>query len=402
MNKRILYIAPKIPFPPNDGHTKSMFGFIKATFEIGYKIDLICYTQDKKPQKELNKICNPFYLEISTPNNILGLIKNFFSNVPYNLAKYKRKELLKFLDNHLKRNEYDFIIIFNTHMGWIVDYLRAKTKSIIILREENLELSIMEKYFQNQENIILKLLAWIQYKKFIKYEPSLCEKFDACFMISSQDKEKLLNFSTKINAIVINSGIDEDLLRFKKFNVDKYSIFHIGSLNWYPNLDGLMWFLDKVFPKIISKEPRSKLFIYGSNLPKDVLINDEIKNHIVNVGFVENIWQEISDKQIAIVPLRIGSGIRIKILELLASGNIVVSTSIGAEGIGLTNKQNILIADDENDFADVILKLFNDKHEIKKMIDNSKNYIENNFSRKIISQKIENELNNLIRCQKYH
>ncbi len=396
MNKKILYIAPKIPFPPNDGHTKSMFGFIKATFKIGYKIDLICYTQEKKPQAELNKICNTFYLEISTPNNILDLIKNIFSNVPYNLAKYKRKELLNFLDKHLENYEYDFIIIFNAHMGWIVDFLKAKTKSKLILREENLELSIMEKYYQNQKNILLKIFAWLQYKKFLKYEPSLCQKFDACFMISSQDKKKLLNYSTNINAIVINSGVDDDLFRLKKINVNKYSIFHIGSLNWYPNLDGLMWFLDKVFPKIISKEPQCKLFIYGSKLPEDVLLKDEIKNHIVNVGFVENLWLELSDKQIAIVPLRIGSGIRIKIIELLAAGNAVVSTSIGAEGIGLTNKQNILIVDDENIFADVILKLFNEEYEIKNMIDTSKNFIRKNYSWKIISQKIESELNNLI------
>lgn len=396
MNKKILYIAPKIPFPPTDGHTKSMYGFIKSTYHLGYLNDLVCYTQNKKHQEELNKVCNPFYLEVETQNNIVDVIKNFFSRVPYNLAKYKRKELIKFLENHLKNNEYDFIVIFNSHMGWIVDYLKAKTKSKIILREENLELSIMEKFYQNQKNIFLKIYSWIQYKKFIKYEPALCEKFDACLMISNQDKEKLLTYSKNVNAIVVNSGIDENLLKLKKINVDKYSIFHIGSLNWYPNLDGLMWFLDKIFPKIISKEPRSRLFIYGSRLPENILLKNEIKNHVVNVGFVENLWNEIKDKQIAIVPLRIGSGIRIKILELLASSNIVVTTSLGAEGIGLTNKKNILIADDANMFAGEILKLFNDKYEIEEMIELSKNYIEQNYSWNVIAKKIETELNNLI------
>ncbi|MEW6005110.1 MAG: glycosyltransferase family 4 protein [Stygiobacter sp.] len=215
-------------------------------------------------------------------------------------------------------------------------------------------------------------------------------------MISNHDKEKLLTYSKNVNAIVVNSGIDENLLKLKKINVDKYSIFHIGSLNWYPNLDGLMWFLDKILPKIISKEPRSKLFIYGSRLPENILLKNEIKNHVVNVGFVENLWNEIKDKQIAIVPLRIGSGIRIKILELLASSNIVVTTSLGAEGIGLTNKKNILIADDANMFAGEILKLFNDKYEIEEMIELSKNYIEQNYSWNVIAKKIETELNNLI------
>lgn len=395
MSKNILYISPKIPFPPNDGHTKSMYGFIKSTHELGYKNDLVCYTQNKNHEAELNKVCNPFYIDVKTVNNLFKSVLNLFSTVPYNLSKYKRKELIKFLEKHLIKNDYDFIIIFNAHMGWIVDYLKTKTNSKIVLREENLELSIMEKYFENQKNIFLKFYAWIQFKKFLKYEPKLCEKFDACFMISEQDKERLLFLNNKINAIVINSGVDNVLFRLKKINVDKYSLIHIGSLNWYPNLDGIRWFLDEIFPKVLIKEPNVKLYIYGSKLPQSFHLKEEIKNSIINIGYVENLWEEISNKFISVVPLRIGSGIRIKILELIASENIVVSTSLGAEGTGLKNQKHIFIADNSDEFANTILRLINEKYDFNKLIKESKKYVLENFSWNTISQKIDEELRKL-------
>ncbi|MCX7875234.1 MAG: glycosyltransferase family 4 protein [Melioribacteraceae bacterium] len=395
MKNKILFIAPKIPYPAVDGHTKSMYGFIKSTYDLGYNVDLICYSQKKNVDEKLKQICNTYLIDVETENNFIEAIKNLFSEVPYNLSKYIRKDLIKFLENHLQTNSYEFVIIFNAHMGWIVNYLKSKTNSKIILREENLELLIMEKFYKNQKNLLIKFYAWLQYKKLLKYEPKLCEKFDACFMISDNDKIKLLLLNKNVNAVVINSSVEDELFNLTKNKIDKYSIFHIGSLNWYPNLDGLLWFLNEVFPKIILKEPRIKLYIYGSKLPQKYIVDEKTKHNIINVGFVENIWNELSDKLISIVPLRIGSGIRIKILELLAGGNIVVSTSIGAEGIGLTDNENIFIADDSDTFANQILKIVNDEINVTNFVESSKKYIYENYSWNKISAKIKSELSKL-------
>ena len=286
MKNKILFIAPKIPYPAVDGHTKSMYGFIKSTYDLGYNVDLICYSQKKNVDEKLKQICNTYLIDVETENNFIEAIKNLFSEVPYNLSKYIRKDLIKFLENHLQTNSYEFVIIFNAHMGWIVNYLKSKTNSKIILREENLELLIMEKFYKNQKNLLIKFYAWLQYKKLLKYEPKLCEKFDACFMISDNDKIKLLLLNKNVNAVVINSSVEDELFNLTKNKIDKYSIFHIGSLNWYPNLDGVKWFLEEIFPLIVQKEPLTKFYLYGSELPINVLLKDEIKNLLKKLKFL--------------------------------------------------------------------------------------------------------------------
>lgn len=396
MSKKILFIAPKIPFPPIDGHKKSMFGIIRATHNFGFEATLICYSQNEKVDKELEKYCTVFPINIRTKNSFVDAVKNLFSSVPYNLAKYQKKELKDFLSSHLTQNSYDVILIFNAHMGWLVKYIRSKTKVKLILREENLELSIMEKYIRNQKNPLLKIFAWIQFLKFKKYEPKLCEQFDKCFMISLEDEKRLLAMNPKVKTSVIPVGVDDELFSLNKQNINKFSIFHIGSLNWYPNLDGIKWFLNEIFPLIVQQEPLTKFFLYGSELPKNIWLKDEIKNNIIIKGFVQNIWNEISDKQIAIVPLRIGSGIRVKILELIATNNIIVSTSIGAEGIGLKHKEQIIIADTPENFANEIIKIFYEQTNSDEIVKSAREFVKNNYSWKTIEQKIEFELNKLL------
>lgn len=396
MSKKILFITPKIPYPPIDGHKKSMFGIIRAALNLGFDVTLICYSQNEKIDVELEKLCKVFSIDVTTKNSFVDAIKNIFSHVPYNLSKYERKELIDFLNSHLEKNTYDLIQVVNAHMGWIVDYLRSRTNAKIILREENLELSIMEKYYQNQKNPLLKIYAWIQYRKFLKYEPELCAKFDKCFMISSKDEKKLLAINPSVKTTVMPVGVDNELFSFSKKNINKFSIFHIGSLNWYPNLDGVKWFLEEIFPLIVQKEPLTKFYLYGSELPKNFLLKNEIKNNVVIKGFVENIWDEISDKQIAIVPLKIGSGLRVKILELVATSNIVVSTSIGAEGIGLKPGEQILIADSPESFAEEIINLFSEQIEINNIVNSAKEFVEKNYSWNIVEQKLNIEYKNLL------
>lgn len=393
--KKILFVTPKIPYPPVDGHKKSMFGVIKSLKEYGCDITLVCYSQGEIVSEDLKKYCRVFCLDVSTPNSIIGIIKNLFSFVPYNLWKYKSTELISFLQDHLKKENYDVIQVVNAHMGWVVDYLRDLTKASLILRQENLELSIMQKYYMNQKKVLYKLYSWIQYQKFLKYEPRLCEKFDLCIMISSVDEQKLLKLNPLVKTAVIPAGIDEELFEIMPESKIPFSLFHIGSLNWYPNLDGIIWFLKNVFTQIVKIEPRTTFYLYGGGFPADFILPEEIKKKVIVKGFVDDLWGEVIDKQIAIVPLRIGSGIRIKILELLAAKNLVISTSIGVEGIELSHKKNILIADTETEFIDNIISVFRAKFDVGNLTDSGRMFVNSNYKWNKIALQFINEYNKI-------
>jgi len=379
---KLLFITPKIPFPPTDGHKKSMFGVIKYLSKLGYEIDIIAYQQnnEEKNAEGLREFAKVFLLDVQTPNSMYGAVKNLFSNVPYNLWKYQNPKLVEFLRKYFSNNKVDIIQVFNSHMGWIVDELRRVTKVPIILRQENLELSIMKKYSENQGNLFLKLYSYLQYSKFIKYEPELCSKFDNCVMISPIDQRKLLEYNPNIKTTVIPLGVEEGLFNYHQSENIPFTLFHIGSLGWYPNYDGINWFLKEIFPSIVRKYPDSKLYLYGGGFPDNYYFDERIKSNVVIKGFVEDIWSEVKDKHLAIVPLRIGSGIRVKIIELLAVGHNVISTSIGIEGLPLTDNENIIVADTKEEFLNKIDLFFSGKYNSQQIIKSAKHIMKNNFS----------------------
>lgn len=397
---RILEIAPQLPIPPIDGGKISIYGQLKSLANRGHHITFICYKNDKTSIDDINqmlKYSKPSMIDLNTRNNLIKAFINLFSSKPYNVSKYISKKLVTTLEKIFQIENFDIVHIDHIHMAWVIEILRQLTNSPIVLREHNFESDIVFRYYKNSKNFLLKRYLFMQYERLIEYETTIAQKFDKVIMISSSDEEKIKSFNKNINTITIPAGVDEDLLRFKanQENKIKYSLFHIGDLGWYPNLDGLRWFIEKVFPLVVKKIPGVKLFVYGKNSNK-LKISTSLKNNVIIKGFVDDLMNELKDKEIGIIPLRIGSGIRIKILELMAQGYCLVSTSIGCEGIGVDNGKNIILADSENYFAEKILYLFENDDVIRNIGLNASNFIKENFLWKDIVKKFEAVYYNLI------
>ncbi|GBD90549.1 glycosyl transferases group 1 [bacterium BMS3Abin04] len=396
---RILQISPQIPVPPTDGGKLSVWGVTKSLAKLGHKVDFVCYLKHdnyKTSVELLKQFCTPYILNVQTDNSFWGALKKLFSPIPYNASKYIRKELVEFLHHYFKRNDVDIVQIEHLHMGWIIDEIRKLTKAKVILREQNLEMLIMRRFYENQRNPFLKLFAKIQYRKFVKFEPQMCAKFDKVIMISKNDEKELKKMDSSINTITIPAGIDSQLLNYKKKDIIPFSLVHIGHTDWYPNLDGLNWFINEVLPEIIKEKPMIKLYIYGGGNTKNYSVPNELKNNVKVVGFVDNLWESLADKALAIVPLRIGGGIRIKILELLATGTIIFTTNVGKEGISVSHNKELLVANTKDEFINSILNYFNGNIDLKQMAKNGRKFIENNFVWEKISKKFENVYSDLL------
>jgi len=395
---KILQISPQISYPYDSGGRLSIYGITKSLSEKGHEITFVTYVKEYPKQDqidELNKICKPIFIKKDTKNSLIGVFKNLFSSVTYNISKYYSKELKVFLEDFLTKNEIDIVHIDHLHMSWAVDVIKKIKNIPVVLREHNLEMKIMERFGNVESNFILKAFSKIQYKKFLKYEPQQCKKFDKCVMITKDDESALLSLSSDIRTSVIPAGVDNKILLLKSNKIIPYSIYHIGSLEWEPNYNGLMYFISEIFPEIIKKFPDTKLYIYSKGVEK-LILNESIKRNIVLCGYVDDIWKEVIDKQIMVVPLKIGSGMRIKIIEMLAAGKLVVSTSIGKEGIEVENGKHILIADDSKSFVKIISDVFSNKIDLLKISHSAKAIIKEKYSWDNISNQFENEYLELI------
>ncbi len=397
---KILQLATQIPYPPTDGGKLSVFGITKYLSKRGHEIEFVSYC-NKYPSNEvikgLKKYCNPHFIIANTKNNVLKAAINLFSNVPYNASKYRTNKLKSFLEKYFLDNNPDIIQIDHLFLGWVVKIIRKFTRAPVVLRSQNLEMNIMKRYFENKKNFLIKYYAKLQYKKFLKYEPLVCSSFDLCIMISNIDKKELLKFNPDINVISIPAGIDENLLNFTKKEVIPYSLVHIGHTDWYPNYDALLWFCENVMIHIIQIFPEIKLFIYGGGNTYKFPIPKKLRNNVINKGFVSDLWSELQDKAFAIVPLRIGGGIRIKILELLATGTNVITTSIGKEGIDVTDGKEIIVADDAQMFKEKIIQYFQGSFDNELIANRGKEFIKNNYLWNKIAARFESEYTKLIR-----
>lgn len=396
---RILQIATQIPYPPTDGGKLSVYGITKYLSGRGHDIEFVSYS-NKYPNDEviigLKRYCNPHFIIANTKNNVFKAAINFFSSVPYNASKYRTNKLKSFLENFLKEEKFDIIHVDHLFLGWTVDIIRKYTDAPIVLRSQNLEMKIMKRFTEAQKNIIIKKFADLQYHKFKKFEPKTCNKFNSCIMISEEDKNSLLSFNPSLNVKAIPAGIDENLLNFTKKEIIPYSIVHIGHTDWYPNYDALLWFCENVMIDIIQIFPEIKLFIYGGGNTYKFPIPQKLKNYVINKGFVLDLWSELQDKALAIVPLRIGGGIRIKILELLATGTNTITTSIGKEGIDITDGKEVIVADDSLMFKEKIIQYFQGGFDNDVIATRGKEFIKKNYLWSKIVAKFESEYTKLI------
>ena len=396
---RILQISPQVPVPLDTGGRIGIYGITKYLAERGNEIHFVTYHKDIDHNwaiKELRKFCIPYILNVQTSNRILPAAFNLLSTIPYNISKFISSELKIFLIDFFRKNEVDIVHVDHLHLAWTINILRKLTDVPIVLREHNLEMMIMKRFYERQEKLILKTFAQIQYLKFKKYEPTLSEKFDMCITVSSKDEELLSEMNPKIKIQTITPGVDQKLLNYKRGSLKPFSIAHVGQLNWQPNLDSLQWFINDILPTVVKQHKDIKLYVYGAGDYTKIKIPEELLKNIIFKGYVEDIWKEMEDKTLLVVPLRIGSGIRIKILEMLAFGQSIITTSIGKEGLDLNDQEHLLVADSENEFAAKIIKFFNGEFDNLKMLKNSQNLVRENYTWEKIAEEFEQLYLNLI------
>ncbi len=389
----ILQISPQIPVPETDGGKISIWGNTKILSQMGHHVDFVCYRKDSDYEKSyaiLSEYATPYIIDVQTDNSILGAIKNLFSPIPYNTSKYIDVKLVEVVTQLVESNKYDIVQIEHLHMGWIIEHIRkVKPELPVILRQQNLELRIMRRYYQKERNILLKLFAFIQYLKLLRYEPNLCSLFDKCIMISENDQNELISINGARNITNIPAGVNKDLLLGKRIRKESYSLVHVGNLNWFPNKDGLNWFINDVLPLVHKALPYVKLYVYGGGNTGGLNIRDEVKDNVEIVGFVSDLWAELASKELAIVPLRIGGGIRIKIIEMLGFGIPVLSTSIGKEGIDVTDNEEILIADSREEFCQKIINYFEKTEDHQSITINGRKFVEENYTWEVVGAKFE-------------
>lgn len=392
---KILIICNKSPYPPKEGGPIAMNAIINGLTDAGHNVKVLAVNSPKY-NVDINKLpvdyrnktnIEAVYVDLTVKP--LEIFFNLFSNQSYHVKRFISKDFENKIIEILKNNTFDFIQLETLYMSPYLEVIRKYSDAKIILRAHNIEHLIWQRLARTCKNPLKRFVYKHLSTTLKNYELSVINKYDGIAAITKKDINFFKNNGCNVPIIDIPFGIDITD-NTDKINTDFEfpSLFHIGSMNWIPNVEGIKWFIDEAWPKIHMQYPGLKFYLAGREMPN--WLKNLNSQNIVVLGEVDNASEFINSKAIMIVPLLSGSGIRIKIIEGMKLGKTIISTSIGAEGINYLNNKDILIADTADDFFNAVKRCVEDKKFCIEIGSNAKKLISNQYnSKKIIEKLVE-------------
>lgn len=380
---KILQLAPRFPFPPDDGGKISIANTTIEFKRAGHEVTLFFFTENEIEEKKLalaKEYAEVKYMLHSTRNTPARILKSVLNGKSIYIGKHSTPEVFKNFRKLFEGRKFDAIHADHTCMAPLAQYARSFLKAPMGLRLHNVEWMIWNRYAE--------ALKWHNPRKYYVYQQSialkkaegeLIAKSDVSFAITETDKNRALELAPNANVISAPGGVN--LEEWKPDDVverNPYELVLATTYVWVHNVDAVRWFCENVLPIINKAIPEIKLTLIGKNQPD--FLNNFKDIGADPIGYVDEVQPYYNRSAINVVPLFVGSGIRIKILEAMAMKLPVVASPVAAEGIPGNDANGLLIRDSAKDFADAIIELCLDSRKRQKMGDEARNFIKVNFT----------------------
>lgn len=388
----ILFLSTENPYPPDGGHHLRTFNVLKILAQQ-HKIYFIAFAQDKNELRYIPNIkeyCETVDVYL-VPQTGLGLkflmlaAKNLFCRYPLVVQRYIRKEAQERIKQILANHSIDLAHIDMLALG---SYKKNLSKVPTILTNHNVESLRLYRWIKLEKKLLIKSFLFYQYLKLRRFEQRMCTQFDCCVVVSQFDRQYLQKLCQKNNFSIIPNGVDTEY--FEPINrkpLNNHLVWVGGMASAY-NSDAVDFFLDKIWPQIENAIPEITMDFIG-NAPTQKLQQKAIKNpKIKTLGFVDDIRPFIALAAAFVAPIRSGSGTKIKVLNAMAQAKPVVATTIAAEGIEVTEGENILIADQPDEFAQKVIYLLKNPGIAQEIGQRARRLIEEKYSWHVIAKEM--------------
>lgn len=391
----ILLICPKFPYPKVDGGAIAMYNMMRGFYDAGLKVSVLGMSTPKHPvlirdfPHEIKEMANLHAIDVDTKPRILDALASFaFSkNKSYHVQRFTSKafkEELKFL---LDEYQFDVIQLETLFMLPYIETIKKHCSGehpnrnvLISYRAHNIEHEIWKRRAQNEKRPWMHYLYAETARRIEKFERDQLEAgaFHVLVPITGRDGKEMKKLGCERPFQATVSGIVMD--EIEKFEVEHEvsSVFYLGSLDWEPNKEGLRWFLKFVWPTVHRRYPNVPFYIAGRKMPNEFL--QLKKQNIRPLGEVESAARFMQEKGIMVSPIFSGSGMRIKIIEGMSHGKPIVATRVAREGIErIYHGNQMMIADDPDDFANCLSILIEDPNLAKTIGIHAQNTIKYDF-----------------------
>ena len=334
-----------------------MNSIITGLLDAGHHVKILAVNSEKFNVKESDipedykKKTGIELIDVDLSVKPMNAFLNLFTKKSYHVERFSSDDFKARLIEVLDKEQFDIVQLEMLYMAPYVDVIRAHSKAMIVLRAHNVEHKIWERIAKETQSPLKRWYINHLAKTLKEYELNALETVDGIAAITRKDAAFFRKYSSK-PVIDIPFGVYPEEFTPKYEIEGKPKFYHIGSMNWMPNEEGIRWFINEVLPKTVEKVYDFVYHLAGRNMPEWLTTMKD--PHIDVVGEVPDAKAFVSNNDVAIVPLLSGSGIRIKIIESMAMGKTVITTRVGAEGILYDEDVNIIIAENKAKMVEAI------------------------------------------------
>ena len=382
----VLFITSKPIYPKVDGGCVASANFLDLLEYSGCNVKYLTLSTQKHPFKpeefpdDLKERIQPKAIHTDTTIKPVEAFKYLLNGRSYNVDRfyiYPLEELIVFT---LKSQQFDIVILDNLYSTPYLKAIRNVFGGKVFVRTHNVEHKIWQDLANSATNPVKKAYLKQLSKTLKKYETKTLNAVDGILSITAEDITAFEALGIKTRKIYIPVTIPK---RSFEFNYDNVGIFHLGAMDWVPNVEAVQELIG-IHLSLLEENPDSTLSIAGKDAENVVAPS---RGHNLEVaGFVENLEEYIAQQGILVSPIRSGSGVRIKLLEMMSYGVPIVTTSLGAEGID--TKDTMLIADSKDEILAAIRTLRSDKNKREKLGANARSYINLHHNSESVSKQL--------------
>ncbi len=393
----IVFISQIVPYPPHGGVSQRGFNLLR---ELGrhHRVDFLAFIHPEAFRKEtdleesrqvLGRFCSKLeYFRLwpkrSVAHKYTAFLASVFYSKPFSVMAHRSAALERRFKQILGAEKPDLVHLDTIALASLGNFCGNVP---VVLAHHNIESLLMKRRANLESTLFRRWFAGRQAGLLSDYETKQSPRFPLNIMVSDSDADYLRQAVPVVRTIVVENGVDTEYFQ-PRAGEEQRAVIYTGGMNMFANRDAVLWFLKKVWPLIKQKAPDLQFYAVGQNPPAEISNIADADASVKVTGFVEDIRPWVAKSSVYVVPLRVGGGTRLKVVDAMAQGKAIVSTSIGCEGIRVKDGIHVLIADDQSTFAQKVLSLLENKETRMRLGQEARKLAKQEYDWQVIGQKL--------------
>lgn len=390
----ILLLSQLLPYPLDTG-PKTRAYYVLRYLSQHHAVTLLAFTRpDDPPQalKHLQSYCNRLEtvpMVRSGERDAAAMLRSLWRGKPFLIERDSVPEMLRKVKSLMQSGEFAAV---HADQLWMAQYAllareaaraAGKSKPRLVLDAHNATFQIVQRLARGATNPLQRLGLEIEARRMKRWEGQVLQQFDQVVTVTEEDRRTLEALFSPPDAAprftTIPICVEAAAVPPVQPLPDAREVLHLGTMFWPPNIEGMLWFIQQVWPRVRERAPQAKLTIAGKNPPKALTRLDGEAQGIQVLGYVPDPQPLLQRAAVFIVPLLSGGGMRVKIVDGWRWGLPIVSTRLGAEGLRFRAGEHLLLADTPEAFAAAVLRVLTDNELAQRLRENGRRWMEQNY-----------------------